>query len=483
MLPMNENEAQDADGVEISRPSDQGESGRQNEPSPFTAEAEQEPAPAAAPTHTADVPAAAAKPRSRTKQVVGFGLAAVVLLGVGAGGGALAVERFQASEQATAALGTTNGFGQTSTGSSGSSGSTGSSGSSARPAPPARPAATASTRATAPSAGSAPAPPVGSAPAPPGVRLAGSGSTSDSGGTTATAAQQAGVVTIVSDLGYESGEAAGTGIVLTSSGQILTNNHVIAGSTSIKVTVESTGKTYTANVVGTDASDDIAVLQLKNASGLTPARLATTPAAAGDQVTAVGNAGGTGTLSQASGSVTDLQQSITTEAEGSAASENLTDLIETDAGIVAGDSGGPLENSSGAVVGIDTAASSGTAEVQGYAIPIADAAQIAHAIISGTTSSKITLGYPAFLGISIDPEASVAGAGVQQALNGTPAASAGITAGDVITAVDGKTVDSPSALTALLKRYSPGDSVKVGYTDQSGASHTVTVTLTAGPAN
>ncbi|HEY8319392.1 MAG TPA: trypsin-like peptidase domain-containing protein [Amnibacterium sp.] len=466
---MNENEGQDADGVEIFRSSSEDEPGERSTSSPFTAEAD---AAAAQEPHIGDAPVAP-KPRSRARQVVGFGVAAVVLLGVGAGGGALAVERFQASEQATAAHGT-NGFGQTQTG-SGSTGSSGSSGSS-------------SGNGFDPNNGTFGGFGFGSGPGSSGGSsssggFGSQGSTSDSGGTTATAAQQVGVVTIVSDLGYQSGEAAGTGIVLTSSGKILTNNHVIAGSTAIKVTVESTGRTYTANVVGTDASDDVAVLQLKDASGLTTAKLAGTPAAVGDKVTAVGNAGGTGTLSQASGSVTDLDQSITTQAEGSAASEDLTGLIETDAGIVAGDSGGPLENSNGAVVGIDTAASSGTAQVQGYAIPISTAVQIAGAITSGSTSSRITLGYPAFLGIEVDPSASVQGAGVAQALNGTPAASAGITAGDVITAVDGKTVGSASALTALLKSYSPGDSVKVAFTDQSGASHTVTVTLTAGPAN
>ena len=204
---------------------------------------------------------------------------------------------------------------------------------------------------------------------------AGSGSSSNSGsatttsGTAATAAQTKGVVTIDSTLGYESGEAAGTGIILTSTGRILTNNHVVEGSTSLTVTDETTGKTYTATVVGTDAADDIAVLQLKDASNLQVASLATSSVSVGDSVTAVGNAGGTGSLTTASGSITALEQSITTEAEGSAAAEQLSGLLETDADIVAGDSGGPLTNADGAVIGIDTAASSGTADVTGYAIP------------------------------------------------------------------------------------------------------------------
>jgi S1-C subfamily serine protease len=291
------------------------------------------------------------------------------------------------------------------------------------------------------------------------------------------------VVTVVSTLGYRSGEAAGTGIVLTSNGEILTNNHVIDGSTSVRVTVESTGRTYTAGVVGTDASADIAVLHLKGASGLPTARLATTAAAVGDAVTAVGNAGGTGTLSAATGTVTALQQSITTQPEGASASESLTGLIETNADVVAGDSGGPLEDSAGRVVGIDTAASSGTADVTGYAIPIRTAVRIAAEITSGSTSSAITRGLPAFLGVEISSDAVAEGAGVAQVLNGTPAASAGLEAGDVITAVNGRTVGSASALTSLLHSYSPGTGVSVTYTDTTGSSHTVHVTLTAGPAD
>jgi S1-C subfamily serine protease len=445
MIGMNENEAADADGVEIFRPSTPDAGAPQT-----TENTDQGDDLAAPPAPSLDAP----RRRPRVKQMVGFGLAAVVLLGVGAGGGALAVERLQATQPATTSLGA-NGFGQGSSSSSGSSGSSGSNDWN-------------------PSDGT----------------FGGFGSQGDStsegtsgSGTTATAAQQSGVVTIVSSLGYQSGEAAGTGIVLTSDGEILTNNHVIDGSTSIRVTVESTGRTYTASVVGTDPGDDVAVLKLKNASGLTTAKLASTAAAVGDRVTAVGNAGGTGTLSAASGQVTDLQQQIRTEAEGSSPSESLSGLIQTNANVVAGDSGGPLEDSSGAVVGMDTAASSGDSDVTAFAIPISSALRIAGEITSGSTSNGITIGYPAFLGVSVSPDATAAGAGVAQALNGTPAESAGIEAGDVITAVNGKTVGSASALTTVLHSYSPGDKVTIDYTDTSGASRSTSVTLTTGPAD
>ena len=311
-----------------------------------------------------------------------------------------------------------------------------------------------------------------------------SGSSSDSAtvdSTEATAAQMVGVVTIVSDLGYEDGQSAGTGIVLTSSGRILTNNHVIDGATAVKVTVESTGTAYTAKVVGTNATEDIAVLQLEGASGLATATLASAQPAQGDAVTAVGNAEGTGTLTAAAGTVTDLDQQITTQAEGSSSGETLDGLIETSADVVSGDSGGPLEDGSGRVVGITTAASSGSADITGYAIPITTALSVAEQILNGQETDEITIGLPAFLGVSLSDSSS--GAVVQAALEGTPAAEAGLAEGDTITAVDGTAVVSGDALSAAIAAHEPGDRVRIAYTDASGDSHTVTVVLTEGPAD
>ncbi|GGF33634.1 S1C family serine protease [Subtercola lobariae] len=322
----------------------------------------------------------------------------------------------------------------------------------------------------------------------------GSGS-STSAATAATDAQAVGVVLINTQLQYENAAAAGTGIILTSDGEILTNNHVVEGSTSISVTVASTGKTYTATVVGTDATDDVAVLKLDGASGLTTAKVDTSGAlAANDAVTGVGNAGGTGALSAAVGTVDALNQSVTTEAEGSAASETLSGMIQVSADIEAGDSGGPLLDSDGEVVGIDTAASSGSSDVTGFAIPINTALGIAKQILSGTSSSSIILGYPAFLGIEVGSadsglgaqggatSGSTAGAPVAGVIDGTPAASAGIVAGDTITSVNGKAVASGTDLTSTLRSFKPGDSVTIGYTDASGAAQTAKVTLVQGPA-
>jgi S1-C subfamily serine protease len=298
---------------------------------------------------------------------------------------------------------------------------------------------------------------------------------------TATAAQQGGIVEIDTVLQYQGAQAAGTGMVLTSDGEILTNNHVVDGATSITVTISSTGATYSASVVGTDPTDDVAVLQLTDASGLQTAHLSNTAATVGQAVTGVGNAGGTGTLTAVSGTVTDLDQSITATDSGGGGAEQLSGLIETDAAVQPGDSGGPLyDDATGAIVGMDTAASSG-GPAQAYAIPISTAEAIAGQIERGVTSATIHQGYPAFLGVSITDGQD--GATIAGVVSDGPAARAGLAAGDVITGVAGTTVASPEDLTAALAGHSPGQHVTVTWTDASGGSHSATVTLGTGPAD
>src|SRR5882672_11853813 len=230
------------------------------------------------------------------------------------------------------------------------------------------------------------------------------------------------LVDVVSTLGNQGASAAGTGIVLTSNGTVLTNNHVIRGATSIKVTDVGNGRTYTAKVVGYDASKDVAVIQLQNASGLTTANLGDSSSVqAGDAVTALGNAGGKGgTPSVATGAITALNQSITASDEGSGAnSEQLTGLIETNADIQPGDSGGALVNSYGQVIGMNTAASSGTQfqsesgqpAAQAYAIPIDNAETIAKQVDAGQGSSTVHIGATAFLGVETDGSNSGSGSG------------------------------------------------------------------------
>ncbi len=308
----------------------------------------------------------------------------------------------------------------------------------------------------------------------------------------ATKAQSRGIVEITTVLKYEGAKAAGTGMILTSNGEILTNNHVVEGSTSIKATVASTGKTYKARVVGTDKKDDVAVLKLTNASSLKTVRTDTDQVDVGDQVVGIGNAGGTGSLTAAAGKVTALNQQITTMSEGTADSETLAGLIQTSANVQAGDSGGPLVDTDGEVVGMDTAASTNSqtgASTSGYAIPIASALKIADTIESGHETNTVSIGYPAFLGIELGRatgettgrSSRVDGALVAGVIPSTPAAAAGLQAGDVITQVGNTSIGSAKKLSATLDGYDPGQSAVVHWTDVAGATHQATVTLVNGP--
>ena len=303
------------------------------------------------------------------------------------------------------------------------------------------------------------------------------------------------VVDVVSTLGDQNSTAAGTGIVLTSSGEVLTNNHVINGATSIKVRDVADGRVYSASVVGYDASHDVAVIQMKGASGLPTADLGNSSSVkVGDKVVAVGNAGGQdSTPSVATGRVTGLDQSITASDESSGTAENLSGLIRTNADIQAGDSGGPLLNSAGRVIGIDTAASSGSVQLnsstttQAFTIPINEALSVAHQIEAGTASATVHIGATGLLGVEIASASQkqgnpVAGAQIEGVQPGSGADDAGLAAGDVITAVGGHSVSSASDVRSALNGYHPGDKVSVTWTDQLGQSESGTVVLGSGPA-
>jgi S1-C subfamily serine protease len=301
------------------------------------------------------------------------------------------------------------------------------------------------------------------------------------------------VVDIDTELGFGSGEAAGTGMILTSSGEVLTNNHVIDGATKITATVVDTGRSYTARVVGTDPTEDVAVIQLEGASGLTPITPAKPSSVAiGDPVVALGNAGGRGgTPSTVTGTVVALGQSITASDQSGGDAQELSDLIEVDAPIEPGDSGGPLANASGQVIGMDSAAEVSGRRFRattsaGYAIPIEKAVSIAHEIEAGKASSTVHIGLPGFLGVEVATDSQAAGSGGAPLTGvepGTPASAIGLTAGDTITSINGQPVDSPSALTTLLHAAHPGDQVTVGWTDSSGSKHSSRATLVAGPAD
>ncbi|WP_265443420.1 S1C family serine protease [Flexivirga meconopsidis] len=295
------------------------------------------------------------------------------------------------------------------------------------------------------------------------------------------------------------GEGAGTGIVLSSDGTVLTNYHVVDGSTQIRV-VAGDEKTYQAKVVGYDEQRDIAVLKLEGASGMTTAKLDTATAVLGDKVTAVGQGGGRGTLYKTSGTVTGTNEQITARGDNGASSESLTGLIQTNAQIVPGYSGGALLDSDGEVIGINTAASSST-PITGYAIPIKSATSIAQQIESGTRSATVHIGPRAALGVEIASASggsagsgsgygygqgfggSPSGASVVGVTEGSAAASAGITEGSTITAIGGQQVTSADALGGLIDSKYPGDSVSVTWVDANGGSHTAKVKLGTSPQN
>ena len=281
--------------------------------------------------------------------------------------------------------------------------------------------------------------------------------------------------------------AAGTGMVLTSSGEVLTNNHVVAGATTITVTVTSSGQTYPASVIGVDPPDDVALLQLQGASGLATVSLAdSSTVSLGQKVAAIGNAlGRGGTPSITGGAVTALRQSISVR-DDSGRPEQLHNLIQTDAEISPGDSGGPLVNASGQVVGMITAGAktqpNQTTSETGYAIPINDAIAIVNKIQGGQSSDRIIIGPAGFLGVAVQGvDAATAsrlgvngGAQVIQVVPGTPAQSAGISVGAVITSVGGRSIDAPDQLGPAIYIHKPGERVSITWVDGSG-SHTTLV--------
>jgi S1-C subfamily serine protease len=346
-----------------------------------------------------------------------------------------------------------------------------------------------------------------------------------------------GLVDITATLRYTGQVFEGTGMVLSSSGLVLTNNHVVDGSTGLTATVVTSGRKYRAQIVGTDATDDIALLKLTGASGLTSVRVGdSSKVTLHSPVVALGNAGGAGgTPTVTSGSITALNRTITASDAGSGDSETLHNMLQTNAQIAEGDSGGPLANAAGQVIGMNTAANTQSfgrpGSNEGFAIPINHALAIAHQMAAGNGSAKIRIGQPAFMGIAVASTSSSAassndspqqqlsqlnqtagqfggginsngrclgnGAGnpvprsIAPASTGTliagafchaPAAAAGLTGGDVILAINRQTVGAPSSLTGVLARYHPGQTVSVTWMDTSGQRHTSSVTLTSGPA-
>jgi len=342
-----------------------------------------------------------------------------------------------------------------------------------------------------------------------------------------------GLVIINTTLQYSSESAAATGMVINSDGLVLTNNHVIEDSTAITART-ATGQTYTAKVVGYDATGDIALIKLQGASGLRTVPIGDSKAVkTGDSVVGMGNAEGQNAIVPVTGQVTALNQTITAgDQGGSISQETLHGMIQTNASIVSGDSGGPLASSGGQVIGMDTAGNDGGFAVQqssaGYAIPIDTALAVAQQIAQGQASSTVTIGYPPFMGVLIgqgsdsNPQAQAqqanggsfggngfggfGGNGSQGCYNsdrnlapvanvanvnsgtlilgticGGPAAAAGMTAGSVITAVNGQAIGSPENLMGVVSKYRPGTTISVTWVSPSGQRSVSSITLKVGP--
>jgi S1-C subfamily serine protease len=289
----------------------------------------------------------------------------------------------------------------------------------------------------------------------------------------------AGIVDVYTTLGYQNGIAAGTGMIISRSGEVLTNNHVIRGATNFKVVDVTTHRRYNATVVGYSVSHDVAVLQLAGASHLRAIRLGNgVRVRVGQAVVARGNAQGLGGAPRAArGHVLALHRRISASDE-SGGTETLSNVIAVDAPVVPGDSGGPLEDAYNRVIGMVTAGSTSGVH-RGFAIPIRHALVYAHLIEKGKSSATIHVGPTAFLGVELSNVPG--GAAVARVLPGKAADAAGLVAGDVITSLNGATISSSADVSKAVLALVPGTAVSIGWNDASGVAQTGSITPTSGP--
>jgi S1-C subfamily serine protease len=291
-----------------------------------------------------------------------------------------------------------------------------------------------------------------------------------------------GIVDIYTTLGYQNGVAAGTGMILSRTGEVLTNNHVISGATSFKVVDVVTHRKYAASVVGYSVSHDVAVLQLTHASRLQTIKLGSTAKVrVGQAVVARGNARGRGGAPRAAqGRVIALHRQIVAR-DDSGNSETLTNVIATDAPVEPGDSGGPLEDVLGRAIGMVTAGST-SGPHRGFAITIRHALLYANAIEKRKSSSAtIHIGPTAFLGVGLQDTSTDTGAEITQIIAGGAAATAGLVTGDVITSLNGVGISSTADVRKEVLALVPGQSVAIGWTDSTGTAQTGTITPASGP--
>jgi serine protease Do len=301
----------------------------------------------------------------------------------------------------------------------------------------------------------------------------------------ASAQVEPAVVAIDTEIDYQNAIGVGTGIVIDPGGQVLTNFHVVQGADRITATVA--GRSFPAELVGYDRRHDVAVLQLLGAGGLPTAPIGDAgQLVEGEPVVALGNARGTGApLTREVGTITGFGRTVNAEDALTGSSDELTGLIEFAAPVRAGDSGGPVVNGAGRVVGITTAASVNFRlgpGGEGFAIPINDAMAVAGQIRSRTPSDSVHIGPPVLLGVGVRT-APRDGPGVliQEVLRGGPAEQAGLLDGDILTVLDGTPLDSATTLTYVLDRHYPGDVVDLVWIDATGQERAGKATLTTGP--
>lgn len=287
------------------------------------------------------------------------------------------------------------------------------------------------------------------------------------------------VVTISSsvDSGLSEGEATGTGVVVTSDGEILTNAHVVDGATEVRVRFAGDTEPVVAEVLAADAGNDLALLKV-NATGLTAATFAKPGSVrVGDQVVAIGYALALdGGPSVTTGIVSAMKRTIFTE------SGALNSLIQTDAAISSGNSGGPLANMRGEVVGINTAVARGdtnsSANNIGFAISVDEVLAVLEQLREQAAGDARAEG---FLGVSLEPRTDGGvGSIISNVQSGSPAQEAGIVTGDIVLAVDGEPVNGQAGLVAAIRDRSPGDSVSIELV-RNGERLTLTATLVARP--
>lgn len=281
----------------------------------------------------------------------------------------------------------------------------------------------------------------------------------------------------------------GTGIVLTPEGVVLTNHHVIQGADSIRGLTLSNGQTFDADVLGYDRNNDVAVIQLRGASGLIPAVLGDSASlAVGTPVTTFGNANGTGNpLTREQGAVTALGKTIDAEDELTGSSHSLDNLIESSTNLRSGDSGGALVNDAGQVVGMNAAATynfrlngESTPGGQGYAIPINDALGVVNQIRSGQGTADVHIGPSAILGVGVNAVQEGDGLLIQSVLRGGPAELTGLRPGDTLLRIDGIPITSANALTGVLDQRYPGNDIELAWRDRAGMERVGRAILTSG---